>query len=94
MIRKHSCITVACDVCNYTYDEDESHTVHYADLGEARQALTGTGWTITADGKVFCAADDEEHQAALDALMPPEPVIQAPGQLGFDVTDVTDATQP
>jgi hypothetical protein len=83
VIREHTCITVACDVCGYKYDEDE-YTAHFADLGEARRALTGTGWTITADRKVFCASDDTEHQAALDALMPPEPVIQVAGQLDLD----------
>ena len=86
MIREHTCITVACDVCKYAYDEDE-YTAHFADLDEARKALTGTGWTITADRKVFCTADDPDHQAALDALMPPEPVMQVPGQLGFDGTE-------
>ncbi|GAA1431821.1 hypothetical protein GCM10009601_51620 [Streptomyces thermospinosisporus] len=83
MIREHTCITVACDVCQYKFDEDE-YTAHFADLNEARKALTGTGWTITADRKVFCASGDTEHQAALDALMPPEPVMQTPGQLSID----------
>lgn len=83
MIRDHTCITIACDVCQYVYDEDE-YTAHFTDLDDARKALTGTGWTITADRKVFCASDDTDHQAALDALMPPEPVMQAPGQLSLD----------
>ncbi|MGW5429983.1 hypothetical protein ACWET9_22635 [Streptomyces sp. NPDC004059] len=82
-IKNHTCITVACDVCNYAYDEDE-YTAHFDNLTEARKALTGTGWTITADSKAFCASDDMDHQAALDALMPPEPVMQAPGQLDLD----------
>ncbi|MEV0015406.1 hypothetical protein [Streptomyces tendae] len=82
-IKNHACVTVACEVCGYTWDEDE-YTAHFADLNEARKALTGTGWTITADRKVFCASDDVDHQAALDALMPPEPITQVPGQLGLD----------
>ncbi|MFF7308118.1 hypothetical protein [Streptomyces sp. NPDC008137] len=85
-IKTHTCITVACDVCKYKFDEDE-YTAHFADLDEARKALSGTGWTITADRKIFCASDDIDHQAALDALMPPEPVTQIPGQLGFDGTE-------
>lgn len=85
-IADHTCITVACDVCNYAYDEDE-YTAHFTGLDEARKALTGTGWTITADRKVFCASDDPDHQAALDALMPPEPVMQVPGQLTLDGTE-------
>ena len=83
MIREHTCITVACDVCNYVYDQDE-YIVHFADLTEARKALAGTGWTVTADRKVFCAADDIQHQAALDALMPPEPAMQVTGQLDLN----------
>lgn len=86
MIREHACITVACDVCKYAYDEEE-YTAHFASLDEARKVLTGTGWTITADRKVFCASDDMEHQAALDALMPPEPVTQVPDQLALDGTE-------
>lgn len=83
MIREHACITLACDVCKYVYDEDE-YVAHFANLDEARKALTETGWTVTADRKIFCATDDTEHQAALDELMPPEPVMQAPGQLDLD----------
>jgi hypothetical protein len=85
-IKTHACITVTCDLCRYTWDEDE-YTAHFADLNEARRALVGTGWTITADRKVFCASGDTEHQTALDALMPPEPVTQVTGQLGFDGTE-------
>lgn len=87
-IRTHTCITIACNVCKYAYDEDE-YTAHFTDLDEARKALTGTGWTITADHKVFCASGDHDHQAALDTLMPPEPVMQVPGQLGFDGTEAS-----
>ncbi|MEU8469555.1 hypothetical protein AB0F30_16805 [Streptomyces sp. NPDC029006] len=83
MIREHTCITVACDVCKYVYDEEE-YTAHFSDLADARKALTGTGWTITADRKIFCASDDMNPQTALEALMPPEPVMQAPGQLDLN----------
>ncbi|WP_119581505.1 hypothetical protein [Streptomyces europaeiscabiei] len=85
-ITAHACITVACDVCKYVFDEDE-YTAHFTDLAEARKTIEDTGWAITADSKIFCGADDTEHQAALDALMPPEPVTQIPGQLGLDGTE-------
>ena len=85
-IRPHTCITVACDICKYVYDEDE-YVAHFADLDEARKSLDSQGWTITTDGKVFCASGDTDHQTALDALMPPEPVTQVPGQLGIDGTE-------
>ncbi|WP_225811287.1 hypothetical protein [Streptomyces spinosus] len=87
-IATHTCVTVACDVCGYAYDEDE-YTAHFSDLTEARKALAGTGWTITADRKVYCATQDTEHQTALDALMPPEPTVQIPGQLDLDGTEAT-----
>jgi len=90
-IAQHSCVTVACDVCKYVFDEDE-YTVHFANLDEARKALHASGWTITADGKVFCAAEDDEHQAYIDALMPPEPVVQIPGQMAIDGTESEAAT--
>ncbi|MFF8659517.1 hypothetical protein [Streptomyces huasconensis] len=87
-ITDHTCITVACDVCGYKFDEDE-YTAHFTDLQEARSALRGTGWTITADRKVFCATEDDEHQAYIDALMPPEPVTQVPGQIAIDEAEMT-----
>ncbi|WP_069769755.1 hypothetical protein [Streptomyces sp. LUP30] len=82
-IADHTCITVACDICGYAYDEDE-YTAHFPSLDDARKAIHSQGWTITADRKVICASGDTEHQAALDALMPPEPVMQVPGQLAID----------
>ncbi|MFD9248468.1 hypothetical protein [Streptomyces bottropensis] len=85
-IADHTCITVRCDICKYAYDEDE-YVAHFADIDEARKAVHSQGWTITSDRKVFCASGDMEHQAALEALMPPEPVTQIPGQLGLDGTE-------
>lgn len=82
-IAEHTCITIACDLCKYAYDEDE-YIAHFPSLNDARKVLHSQGWTITADRKVFCASGDTEHQEALDALMPPEPVMQVPGQLDFD----------
>lgn len=82
-IKVHQCITVACDVCGYEYDQDE-YTAHFSDFSEARTVLSGNGWTTTADRKVLCMAVDDQHQAFMDALLPPEPVTQVPGQLGLD----------
>ena len=85
-IADHTCITVACDVCKYAYDEDE-YTAHFTDLDEARKTLHSQGWLITADRKVFCASGDTEHQTAIAALMPAEPATQIPGQLALDGTE-------
>jgi len=85
-IRSHNCLTVTCDVCGQPYKPDD-YDVHFADVAEARDSTRADGWTITADRKVICGTEDGDHQAALDALMPPEPVMQVPGQLGLDGDD-------
>lgn len=82
-IRTHTCLTIACDVCSITYEPDD-YAVHFCDLAEARDCTRGEGWTVTADHKAICGNEDDDHQAALDALMPPEPVMQVPGQLGLN----------
>jgi hypothetical protein len=82
-VKTHTCLTIACDVCREEYRPDD-YAVHFADLAEARSLTRVEGWTITADLKAICGTEDEDHQAALDALMPPEPVTQIAGQLGLD----------
>lgn len=81
-IRAHACITVECDVCGYVYDQDECRT-HFADINEARAHVHREGWLVTSDKRVFCAAEDAVHQAAHDALMPPEPVLVPDGQMAI-----------
>lgn len=90
-VTTHTCLTLACDVCGIKYEPDD-YSVHFADLAEARDCTRTEGWTVTADRKVFCGTEDGEHQAALDALMPPEPTIQIPGQLAIDGTDERTST--
>lgn len=82
-IRTHTCITVACDICKYAFDEDE-YTVHFDNVAEARKILHSNGWLITTDERAFCASGDAEHQAAHDALMPPAPMLVPEGQLDLD----------
>lgn len=82
-VKTHTCLTIACDVCGATYEPDD-YTVHFTDLAEARTLTRAEGWTITADRKAICGTEDDDHQAALDALMPPEPITQVVGQLDFD----------
>lgn len=85
-IKTHTCLTLACDVCRIDYEPDD-YTVHFRDVAEARDCTLREGWTVTANGKVICGTEDDDHQAAMDALMPPEPVTQIPGQLGFDESE-------
>jgi len=87
-VRSHTCLTLTCDVCGQPYKPDD-YDVHFANLTEARTLSRPDGWTITADRKVFCDTEDTDHQAALDALMPPEPLMQTPGQLGLDGSEET-----
>lgn len=82
-VKTHTCLAIACDICGNGYEPDD-YAVHFRDLAEARDCTRREGWTITSDGKVICATGDEPHEAAIDALMPPEPVMQVSGQLGFD----------
>ncbi|MFM9594007.1 hypothetical protein ACKI1O_32045 [Streptomyces scabiei] len=79
----HTCVSLECDLCGQEYDPDE-YSVHFRNLTEARDLVGREGWTITADGQVICALGDADHQAAIDALMPPEPAVQCTGQLGLD----------
>jgi len=85
MIRKHTCITIACDVCEQPLEafEDEG-IIHFANLAEAQSQARHYRWNVLSGGEFICPEQDPEHQAFLDALMPPEPVTQAPGQLDLD----------
>lgn len=82
-VNTHTCLTIECDVCGQDYDPDD-YTLHFRDLTEARDVSARAGWTVTADQQVICSLGDADHQAAIDALMPPEPITQCPGQLGLD----------
>jgi len=82
-IKTHTCLTLTCDVCGESYEPDD-YSVHFADLAEARDCTRAEGWTVTFDRKVVCGTDDAKHQVFMDALLPPEPVIQIPGQFGLD----------
>jgi hypothetical protein len=81
--RRDTAIAVKCAVCEYEYDEDESYTVHFESVKQATDSVRDAGWTVLSDGRVICHGDDPEHQALLDALMPPEPVMQVPGQIAL-----------
>jgi hypothetical protein len=81
--RRDTVTAVKCAACEYEYDEDESYTVHFESVELATEAVRDAGWTVLSDGRVICQADDPEHQALIDALMPPEPVAQVPGQIAL-----------
>jgi hypothetical protein len=67
-VRRHECITVACDVCRYPF-RDGGVTLHFADVAEARAELERDGWLMTADYAVVCPADSAKHQTARAAAL-------------------------
>lgn len=89
-ITTHTCITVACDVCEQPLEafEDEG-IIHFANLTEARSLARHYRWTALSSGEFLCPERDPEHQAFLDALMPPEPTTQVVGQLGLDGSEAS-----
>ena len=74
--------TLSCDACPTVFDDEEGGTL-FPDATAANTAARASGWTVLAD-EYLCHLRDEAHQAVIDRAMPPEPVTQVPGQLGFD----------
>ena len=77
--------TLQCDACPTTLDDDEGGTL-FATEAAANAAARAFGWTVLGD-EYLCPTRDEAHQALVDQHMPPEPVVQVPGQLGLDGTE-------
>ena len=57
---RHSCVTVACAVCGYRYDEAE-FAMHFPSAADAENHVTSDGWDELKDGRVLCMRGDEEH---------------------------------
>lgn len=83
-IKPHKCVSVQCDVCDQPLEDFEDSTMHFADSAEARKMARHYRWNALSGGEFVCPERDDEHQQFLDALLPPEPVTQMPGQLGLD----------
>ncbi|MEU3386317.1 hypothetical protein [Streptomyces albidoflavus] len=85
------CYVATCDVCRTDYlDPETEAVVWFADVTTAEQIVRANGWvTLARDlpDRLICPQDDDAHRACIDALMPPEPVMQIPGQLGLDGTE-------
>lgn len=73
---------LACDACGSALDDEEGGTL-FATAADANIAARASGWTVLGD-EYLCSLRDATHQAYIDRAMPPEPAIQAPGQLAFD----------
>jgi hypothetical protein len=90
-LHRRNCYIVACDVCHTEYTDPETDAVAwFPDEATAEQILRADRWMVLArhlPERFICPTDDEAHHALVDSLMPPEPVMQISGQLGFDGTE-------
>lgn len=90
LTRQH-CYVVTCDVCHTEYTDPETEgAVWFADETSAETTIRNDRWVVLARDlptRLICPEDDDAHRTHIDALMPPEPVMQIPGQLGLDGTE-------
>ena len=69
---RKTCVTVACAVCGYPYDEAE-FTMHFPSAAEASSHVVGDGWDELKDGRVLCMRGDDRHdelRAAVGVIDP------------------------
>jgi len=57
---RKACVTVACAVCGYPYDEAE-FAMHFPSAPEASNHVTSDGWDELKDGRVLCMRGDDKH---------------------------------
>lgn len=90
-LRLQHCYVVTCDVCRTEYTDPETDAVAwFADETTAEQIIRNDRWMVLArhlPDRHICPQDDEAHTAHVDGLMPPEPVMQVPGQIALDGTE-------
>jgi len=58
--QRKTCVTVACAVCGYAYDEAE-FTMHFPSGAEASNHVVSDGWDELKDGRLLCMRGDEKH---------------------------------
>jgi hypothetical protein len=74
VIRSHECFSAVCDVCEEPLCDVESEgVIHFDTEANARRTARAFRWPVTS-GALICPTEDRQHQAAIDALMPAEPV--------------------
>lgn len=87
-MKPHTCIAVTCDVCWQPLTDPEFEApVHFDSAPDALKMARHYRWTVVLRDQFVCPERDAAHQAFLDALLPPEPASQVPGQLGLDGTE-------
>ena len=81
MLMAVSCITVACNACGEQLkDEEDGSVLHFSKVLGAVKYTESGDWVVSVDGYAVCGTTDAEHQAALDAMLPPEPAPVIDGQ--------------
>ncbi|MEU4583681.1 hypothetical protein AB0F92_16570 [Kitasatospora aureofaciens] len=86
-IKTVTCHVAVCDICGIAYgsDRDDECAVHCTTHQAAVEVVhADPAWLVTTDGRVICLLDDDAHQAALEALMPPAPAAVCDGQTALD----------
>ncbi|MEU4502623.1 hypothetical protein [Streptomyces sp. NPDC024089] len=87
-IRRQDCYVVTCDICHAEYTDPETEqTVWWTDAAAAEQGVRRDRWMVLAPDlptRIICPEDDDAHRAIVDTLMPPEPVMQIPGQIDLN----------
>lgn len=82
------CYVVMCDVCRAEYTDPETEAVvYFPDETIAEQIVRDDRWMVLArhlPERFVCPVDDAQHRKFVDSLMPPEPMVQVPGQIAFD----------
>ena len=84
-IKPHACYVAACDVCDEPLkDAEEEGILHFDTEAEALAAAREYRWPVAAGGRLICTGQDDDHTAAIDELLPPEPTLVPDGQLDLD----------
>jgi hypothetical protein len=87
-MKPHTCIVVTCEVCEGPLEDVEFESpVHFVSVADALKMARHYRWTVVLRDQFVCPERNADHQAFLDALLPPEPVSQVPGQIGLDGTE-------
>jgi hypothetical protein len=81
--RQVTCFELKCALCGDLLGEDGDGVEHHASQKNAEESALAQSWHKLADGRLICAAEDEEHSAA---LIEPEPHVEVDGQLPFAAT--------
>lgn len=65
-IKKHSCVSVACDVCGREFEGSYNEGVrHYETRAEALGDAEGVDWCVTTAGGAICDVEDDAHAQAV-----------------------------